>query len=310
MIVADTTSRAPSRAVIYPLLGAAVRDLGFLRISGSGIGNSLFPYFRSLILAQQSGARLLTPAWPSFRPGLFLRKESNKRLYLGIFRSHPDEISGVRKYLLLLSAFLRRKFRRLNADGPAPTAPPHGLVLLESKRFTFNDLHDHRDLIRVRLMSIMSDPMKEAPRWGNGGFIAVHVRLGDFRAVTSVNELTDATANVRIPLSWYVQVISALQAKYPQWPVHIFSDGTDAELRELTDIGGKVIRSGSDIQDMLLMSCASLLVGSKSTFSRWAAFLGNMPSIWLKAPLNDDKPSAPEVPAWYLPLEVGSLDFI
>lgn len=310
MIVADTTVRGSSRAVIYPLLGAAVKDLGFLRISGSGIGNSLFPYFRSLILAQASGARLLTPAWPSFRPGLFLRKQANKRLYLGIFRSHPDEISGLRKYALLLSAFLRRTFQRVNADLATPSAPTHGLVLLESKRFIFTDLHEHRDLIRARLVSIMSAPLKEPPHWGKGEFIAVHVRLGDFRAITSVSELHDATSSVRIPMTWYIQVIGALQVRYPHWPVHIFSDGSDEELHELTERGGKIIRSGSDIQDMLLMSCASFLVGSKSTFSRWAAFLGNMPSIWLRAPLNDDKPSSAEIPAYYLPLEVGNLDFI
>lgn len=308
MIVTDTTVRGSSRAVIYPLLGAAVKDLGFIRISGSGIGNSLFPYFRSLILAQRSGARLLTPAWPSFRPGLFLRKEANKRLYFGIFRSHPDEISGLRKYVLLLTAFLRRKCQRVSADLPIP-ATPQGVVLLESKRFTFTDLHDHRDLIRARLTSITRAPLEGPIRWGKGEFIGVHVRLGDFRAVTSVSELNDATPNVRIPLSWYVQVISALQAKYPHWPVHIFSDGSDEELRALTEKGGKIVRSGSDIRDMLLMSCASILIGSKSTFSRWAVFLGNMPSIWLQAPLNDDKPSAPEIPIYYLPLDVGALDF-
>lgn len=309
MIVTDTNVRGCGRAIIYPLLGAAVRDLGFMRISGHGIGNSLFPYFRGAILAHRSRARLLTPAWPSFRPGLFLRKQANKRLYLGIFRSHPDEISGLRKYLLLLSAFLGRKCRRVNADLPTP-AVSHGLVLLESKRFTFTDMQDHRELIRARLTSIVKDPLEGPVRWGEGEFIAVHVRLGDFRAVTSVSELHDATPNVRIPLSWYLQVISALHAKYPHWPVHIFSDGSDEELRALTEKGGKVIRSGSDIRDMLLMSCASILVGSKSTFSRWAAFLGNMPSVWLQAPVNEDKPSAPEVPIYYLPLDVGNLDFL
>jgi hypothetical protein len=30
----------------------------------------------------------------------------------------------------------------------------------------------------------------------------------------------------------------------------------------------------------------------------------------LRAPLNDDKPSSAEIPAYYLPLEVGNLDFI
>jgi hypothetical protein len=43
-----------------------------------------------------------------------------------------------------------------------------------------------------------------------------------------------------------------------------------------------------------------LLVGSHSTFSRWAVFLGNMPAIWHAQPLRRDSPADAVVPAWHV----------
>jgi hypothetical protein len=51
------------------------------------------------------------------------------------------------------------------------------------------------------------------------------------------------------------------------------------------------------------MAGASILVGSNSTYSRWAAFLGNMPSIWLKTSVEAEKPSADETPILYTSLD-------
>ena len=64
--------------------------------------------------------------------------------------------------------------------------------------------------------------------------------------------------------------------------------------------GVKLRRESSDIADLLALSQARLLIGSNSTFSRWAAFFGNMPSIWLRTERVIERPTSEEVPIVYV----------
>jgi hypothetical protein len=100
-----------------------------------------------------------------------------------------------------------------------------------------------------------------------------------------------------------LNVVKALQKRYPDRPIYIFSDGKEKELQPLLALGAKLYRSGSDITDLLAMSAASILVGSNSTYSRWAVFLGNMPSIWVKKDVEEERPSDRETPILYVPID-------
>jgi hypothetical protein len=131
----------------------------------------------------------------------------------------------------------------------------------------------------------------------------VHVRLGDFAQVSDTKLVAGGRNNTRIPLSWYAHLVKKLRVRYPQMPVSIFSDGTEQELAPLLESGATLYRSGSDMTDLLAMSCASILVGSNSTYSRWAAFLGDMPSIWIKREVQEEKPSGSNTPILYVPVD-------
>ena len=72
-----------------------------------------------------------------------------------------------------------------------------------------------------------------------------------------------------------------MRAIFPELPVHVFSDGHEHELANIMAIDGVSLRrEPNDVADLLALAQARLLIGSNSTFSRWAAFLGDMPSIW------------------------------
>jgi hypothetical protein len=92
-------------------------------------------------------------------------------------------------------------------------------------------------------------------------------------------------------------------------PIYVFSDGEQQALAPLLDLGAQLHRSGSDMTDLLAMAGASLLIGSNSTYSRWAAFLGNMPSVWLKTTADGDKPTDAGIPTCYAPLEGSEPDW-
>ena len=96
-------------------------------------------------------------------------------------------------------------------------------------------------------------------------------------------------------------MIRRVRAIYPHLPVHIFSDGREHELGDILAINGvQLRRKPSDIADLMALAEARLLIGSNSTFSRWAAFLGDMPSIWLKTEQPTEQPTGPGRPSCIL----------
>src|ERR1700678_1023415 len=256
---------------VYPALGSRY-DLWFLRMSGSGLGNCFYNYFQAVALAERCNARVIVPPWFSVKIGPMLRGQSGKRFYLGMFKPYRGDIGGLRKLWILLSRYWRRNI--VEVDGARPAALELGAlnVVTVNSKFTFDGLYPHREAIRQRILGIVHDPVPPDHCWGRGKFIAVHVRLGEFAQVSDTKLITGGMDNVRIPLSWYVSLVKKLRACYPQMPIFIFSDGKEHELMPLLELGATLYRSGSDMTDLLAMSAASILVGSNSTYSRWAVF--------------------------------------
>jgi hypothetical protein len=118
------------------------------------------------------------------------------------------------------------------------------------------------------------------------------VRLGDFVNADTANVKRGTGDGFRIPLDWYAAVIGRVSKIFPEMPVRIFTDGREHELADLLRIPGVALqREPNDISDLLALSQARLIIGSNSTFSRWAAFLGNMPGIWFKTNRVPERPN-------------------
>lgn len=301
-----------SLTTVYPAFDT-YRDLWFARIAGGGLGNCFYAYFHAATLAEEQGARLIHPPWPSLKLGPLLRGEPSKRFYIGLFRPAPGDIHGARKLWFLARQWAGRA--TVAIDGPTHPKLSRGkLNHLDVRLWTFDGLHPHRELIRRRLLTMTRDPLPDGHRWGGGGFVAIHVRLGDFFKVEGNQAVLDAAHGTRLPISWYVNVARQLKLRFPDLPHLVFSDGAEEELKPLLDTGATLYRSGSDVTDLLQMAAASVLVGSNSTYSRWASFLGNMPTIWMKglrmqkeAPGN--RCSSPDVPVVYVPIDAERIDF-
>jgi hypothetical protein len=281
---------------VYPRLGA-VCDLWHVRLSGTGLGNSLYTYFHSLVAAESCGARVIAPAWVSLKIGVFLRREYSKRTYWGQFVPHRDEIAGVKKFATLLAGATSAARVEVGTGRP-PDIIRGKLNIATCSKFSFAGLHQHREFIRKRLVEITTET---CPSWGAGGHIGVHVRLGDFAATPDAP--CGERINRRIPIRWYLDRLESVRQCYPSAEIKIFSDGHPHELRELLDRGACLCRTGSDVGDLLALSSSSVLIGSNSTFSYWAAFLGNMASVWMAPAGGHEKPSAPETPIDYVPFE-------
>lgn len=285
---------------IYPALGAR-HDLGYVRLSGVGLGNAFFSYFHAVRHAERSQARVIEPAWPSLKLGTLLRRERSKRLYGSLFKPHPTEIAGGAKAATLTRALTRRHV--VDVCQPFPSFSPGCTNVCHVSRFTFDGLHEHRHSIRERLLTIYkaAGTRSVLPR----GAIAVHVRLGDFATPSSTNDVETST-NVRIPFEWYISAIEQVIRTFGGSHVYVFSDAFEDELSPILSMGATVFRGQDDLDDLLAMSSASFLIGSNSTFSSWAAFLGDTPSLWLQRSPSGARPTSPESPLGYLSLEQGS----
>ncbi len=274
----------------YPLLGAN-KDCWLFRVAGHGIGNGLYNYFHAFVLAKKHDGKLINPPWPTLKVGPILRGERSKRFYWGIFKPSLQDISGIQKILLLINKWMSRNEIFLGDNQNIKVKKGAlNIVSFRDFKFTFDGLYEYRNDIRSRFIEIIRENYQDKISWGKGNYIAVHIRLGDFKVVEDLSLIKKGAVNTRIPFPWYSNIIDALSKSYPDMPVRIFSDGKESDLAPLLNKNNlEIYRGSTDLDDLLTMSGASILVGSRSTFSYWAAFLGNMPSIWLKTEIMDHK---------------------
>lgn len=283
--------------LFYPILGAEL-DLGYVRLSGHGLGNGFYSYFHALALAIENGGAVVSPPWHSIKPARILRGKFGERSYWDLFKTHPNDVSGTRKFRALL---LKR--HDINAASSERRASHGHLNVVACWPFTFRGLHKHRELIRKRFSEITREAPPAGHSWGSGRYAAVHVRMGDFGKPATIEELESGnTNNLRIPLSWYKHAIVEISNRRPDLPIYIISDGSAAELSELLSDRVCIQKTGSDIGDLYALSGASVLIGSNSTYSRWAAFLGDMPTVWLRTKTPPERPTSDETPLIYLGL--------
>lgn len=101
----------------------------------------------------------------------------------------------------------------------------------------------------------------------------MHIRRGDF--VTNGQWVSD---------DWYVKAIACAKGLVGDLPVRLFSDGNVVALLEKakerwSDVS--IMPPSSAVNDLLALSHSKCVVAtSRSTFSMWAVYLGQMPSIW------------------------------
>jgi len=218
---------------------------------------------------------MLAPNWTQIRVGPLLRGEPDLRHYSDLFLARQDEVTGVRKLLVQLRS------RRENEEENSGLAGDNGRSILKvfaGEQDRFLHLNGWHQFLRAEVRAITKpqwikavDEIKEVP-------VGIHVRMGDFVEAHAEPD----NPHRRVPHSWFSESLKAIRkaAGYPVSAV-IVSDGKESELRELLDQEQvSLVRTGSAIGDLLVLSSSKVLIASAgSSFSAWAAFLGQMPGI-------------------------------
>jgi hypothetical protein len=232
----------------------------------------LAPWARCFLWCRDMDVQMLAPTWFKVRIGPYRRRESDKRRYDRLF-TNAGYVHGPRRLALLATA------RRIEEGADLPTRGTRPAVVRFSGLGEFLGPAIGRSAEVAAELRRITRPEFLPPDRGER-FVAMHVRAGDFTAADEA-KLRAGEFNMRLPLVWYVAVATQLRSIFPFVSLRVFSDGSPAELAPILAVPGtKLVTGGSAITDLLDLSAAACLVASGSTFSSWAAFLGQVPSIW------------------------------
>src|SRR3954454_23821606 len=75
----------------------------YAKLSNAGLGNLLFPWARCEIFRPRHNLPMLAPRWTHAKIGPLLRREKDKRYYIGLF-SRKGYVSGLKRWWLLKQA--------------------------------------------------------------------------------------------------------------------------------------------------------------------------------------------------------------
>jgi Glycosyl transferase family 11 len=258
----------------YPKLSEC--DALYFRLGGAGLGNLLFPWARAKLLARRHGYQFVAPTWPQLKLGPSLRGEFDSRSYFSLFKTLPGDLKGMQRLWVLLT---RKRVTEalIGQAGPGHVVETSGLGRL------FVELIGHQAFLREELMAMLAHNrvLELEKSYGSTKAIAVHVRYGDFSAV-DLQVSKSGGANRRQPIEWYVSAVETVRWHLGgETLVNVFSDAKAEELAPLTALPGvRRVQGNSAMEDILLISGHRVLVASGSTFSMWASFLGQVPTMW------------------------------
>lgn len=242
--------------------------LSYPDLGRSGLCNELFPLFRAIDAAESDDLTYLPPRWLRLRIGPLIRGELDSRQYWRIFKRAPIQLYAIRTLLIRLRI----------GDFPGMNR------IVSIRRFAgmgnfFEELNHPGPKYRTQLLEMTH------PRWhpadnDQDEYFAAHIRLGDFGANVDPSGETVSANNTRTPIEWFRAHITRTQSLHPEIPWIICSDGSDDEIASVLDIPN-VRRSEENgaIGDLILLSRSVGMLGSRSTFTAWGAFLGEAPLL-------------------------------
>jgi hypothetical protein len=146
----------------------------------------------------------------------------------------------------------------------------------------FRQLNGYHDQLRWEIEAMVRPCWRTAAEVASRNRpIGIHVRRGDFATAQSAADFV-TKGSLRTPLDWFTASLDRVRELIGHdTPAFVVSDGSPDELAEL--LRRPCIthaETGSAIGDLLALARSRFLIASGgSSFSAWAAFLGQMPAV-------------------------------
>jgi hypothetical protein len=254
---------------------------------GMGFGNRLFPWARCRLYARNQHVQMISPVWvrPAigqlFRGGVDYKAYLRQLVLFGLFHKRKDDLGLLegavmsRKIPVVTETEANQNRWHQHDDGKSRIVVFRGL-----ERY-FEPLQGSSDYLRNELTAITNSRyLSIADRYPSVP-VGMCIRCGnDFdpcpvdRSVLKPGEKT--------PIEWFAQVLALIRKEVGYTvAAYIVSDGTREQLKSLLSLDNvNLVRPGSAISDLLVMSKSKVLLASgSSSFAAWGAFLGQMPTV-------------------------------
>jgi hypothetical protein len=245
-----------------------------------GLGHSLLAWARCVVWSTDHNAQRIAPQWLQLRLGTYIRREQDKRFYFSLFQ-RGNQIGGVHRLLLLANT---RKVRITDWKESFASDGSATIVIFENLNHKNEATYLHEILGRstlVRSALIDMTRVSARPKLISKPHVAIHVRGGDFTTVVDPKVYSTGVHNLRLPMEWYAQVLKKFRYQLGfDIPAIVYSDCKDHELSSLLSLP-HVTRSrrAGAVTDLLSIAQAPAMISSGSGFSRWGAYLGQVPRI-------------------------------
>lgn len=255
---------------------------------GSGLGTRLFPWARATIYADKNNAPMIAPHWvrfrigPLVRGGLDLGAYHRQILMLGLFKNKFNYIGGIRRFVLENIARKVSEPKIFDMKDEVLSNKKNYIVNFKGDCGRFESLFGWDSYLLNELRKITNekwlnfvDDIKEVP-------IGINVRLGNDFIDPSMIDRAENKEAVKTPVDWFVDVLNCIRTEMGyKVSAYVISDGDSKALKKLLELENVIfVRPGCAISDLLILSKSKVLIRSGgSSFSAWAAFLGQMPSL-------------------------------
>lgn len=149
--------------------------------------------------------------------------------------------------------------------------------------FRFEPLNGWNDFLHEELRSLTRKKYLDFVDSIDSVPLGVNIRCGnDFGRAPDDPTYARVGWLQKTPISWYCETIKSIRKSLnrPAKAI-VVSDGTAEALKEVLDLGNVTfLRPGSAITDLLVLTKSRVLIGTgSSTFSAWASFFGQMPTV-------------------------------
>ena len=247
-------------------------------LPNAGLGNKLFVWAKAAVFAHRNALPLAVLGWDWPRLGALLRVGVDGRYYASSFAPRYRELASATARLCLAT----QRITEPSLHAPLSLANA-AYIFKQMPHWSdyFGDFREDCATVRTLLYAELRRDLRAAIEARPPPVVAVHVRRGDFRELAAGEDFAKV-GNVRTRLDYFEYLVREMRnGRGGALPVTVFSDGADADLAPLLSLPNVTrSRSASDVEDLLHMSRARLIVASAgSTFSEWAGFLADAPLI-------------------------------
>lgn len=253
---------------------------------GSGIGTRLFPWARCFLKSIEFNTPMLRPNWvqprigPLIRGGIDYTSYHRQILLWGLFNSPNSSPAFYDE--LYARLFYRKVDEQSYIENFQEYESNNIIVKFSGDRGRFKSLNGFDVVLKNELINITKPKWKTFVNSFESVPIGINIRLGnDFKKPNSLEDHFRYEAT-QTPIEWFVESLIAVRKMIGyDAAAYIVTDGKEEQLKSLIKLPNTFfVRPGCAISDLLILSNSKVLLRSGgSSFSAWASFLGQMPTI-------------------------------